>query len=126
MMGLVPREMHGDGTVKVPRHYNSDQPPRMALRGMQAKARAAAYEYGNEAKNQGEMPLRLALDLNVNAEAVKRLAEFFGLYDREEWDRFAKMHGLPQAPPPRQLLAPPRALPEASDTEPSPPPDDEP
>lgn len=91
--------------VVVPAHYRSDEPPALDLRDLRASVsqRAASdHQAPTNAKGQ-RVPYRLVIELDANAEAIARLAAFFGLYDRESWDRRAGEQGLPPAPTPPAL-----------------------
>ena len=100
---LVPRE-NRDGRVTVPRNYQSDQPPVLHLRSLSAKVKTDwdRPTYGEDRgpmRTRDDAPLRISLELDGNAEAVKRLAQLFGLYgSADEWNRMAKAHGLPTVP----------------------------
>jgi hypothetical protein len=87
--------------VLVPPTYQSDQGAKIRLESLRSRV-------SDSYKRDPATPLRLELSFDCNAEGVARLAEFFGLYDREGWDRAAGT----------ALLSGGRALPPAA---PSPP-----
>lgn len=108
---LVPRD-NRDGRVTVPRNYQSDQPPVLHLRSLSAKVKTDwdRPTYGEDRgpmRTRDDAPLRISLELDGNAEAVKRLAQLFGLYgSADEWNRMAKAHGLPMVPEAPALPSP--------------------
>jgi hypothetical protein len=71
-------KLYAGTRLKVPATYQSDEGPRLELRGLETDFAG------------GEQPVNLTLRLRCNAEAVRRLAQFFDLYgQREEWNKRA-------------------------------------
>ena len=83
------------GRVHVPATYQSDHGPAISLESMEASVHGTTVPKRNESGQT--TPLRLTLSFDCNAEGVRRLAEFFGLYDRERWNKMARERGLPEA-----------------------------
>lgn len=86
----------GDGEVHVPATYQSDAGPAISLASMTAAVHGNSFDGAPRRNAEGRaVPLRLTISFDCNAEGVARLAEFFGIYDRERWNAMARERGLP-------------------------------
>lgn len=103
--------------IKVPASYQSDEGPKLTLRDMRTEFTGAGrsgfdWEKKTALARPGESrsapeQIRLTLTLDVNAEAVRRIAAFFKLYGEDE--EFRRRGYLPS-----EQVGPdaPRALPQ--------------
>jgi hypothetical protein len=103
-------DLNRPGSVRVPPTYESDQPTRIVLDRMAATVAEPRHCYGGEMslpRVEDKTPIRLEMTFYCNAEAVRRLAEFFGAYDPEGWSRQSAPLGLPMAAlPPKSEVSP--------------------
>jgi len=74
------KPVYAGTNLRVPATFQSDEGPRLELRGLETDFAAGG----------GEHPVNLTLKLRCNAEAVRRLAMFFDLYGQgDEWNKRA-------------------------------------
>lgn len=96
---------HGRRSITVPATYQSDERPHVRLTGLDVDYVGAASSFqwprgalakaGIEDKTRREQ-LEVRLTLRGNAEAVRRLSAFFGLYGEDE--EFRRAGFLPTTP----------------------------